>query len=78
MNRRISSSKILRVKGCETLEEEAISFSEESSMEDDEEDEAEEDSRTIGSWESLGFAKLDEAKDMVSVKKASLRQISKW
>ena len=37
-----------RVIGCESLEEEAISLSRESSMEDDKEDEAEGDSRIVG------------------------------
>ena len=55
MNLQFSSSKTLRVKGCEALEDEAISFSEQSSIEDDEEDEVEENSCTVGSWERLGF-----------------------
>ena len=78
MNHRFSLSKTFRVEGWETLEEEAISFSEESSMEDDKEDEAEGDSCTMGLWERLGFVELDEAEDMVSMKKDSLSQISKW
>ena len=40
MNLWFSSSKTLRVEGCEALEEEATSFFEESSMDDDEEDDS--------------------------------------
>ena len=79
MNPQFSSSKTLRGKeGCKILEEEAISFFGESSMKDAEEYEEEEDLGTAGLWERLGFVELDEAEDMVSMKKDNLSQISKW
>ena len=46
-------------------------------MEDDEEDEVVGDSHIVGLWEKLRSTESDEAEAMVSMKKASLRPISK-
>ena len=79
MNPQFSSSKTLRGKeGCKILEEEAISFFGESSMKDAEEYEEEEDLGTAGLWERLGFAELEEAEDMLSIKEVNLRRIRNW
>ena len=68
MSLRFSSSKTLRVEGVETLDEEAIVFSGESSIEEDEEQEGEDKSQVEGLRLRLGFTKLEEAEDMVNVK----------
>ena len=64
MNLWFSSSKTLRVEGCEALEEEATSFFEESSMDDDEED----DSWRKGSRLRIALIELEEVEDMVNGK----------
>ena len=71
MNLQYSSSKILRVEGLGTLDEEAIVFSRDNLMEEDKEEEEEEDSCVEGSrlLERLGFAKSEEAEGMVNVEK---------
>ena len=68
MNLWFSSSKTRKVEGCETLDEEAIVFFCESSIEDDEEDEREDEFREKGSWLMLKFTKSKEAGDMVNRK----------
>ena len=55
----------------EILEEEAIFLAGESSMEEDEEKEGEDGSWAKSSWLRLGFAELEEAKDIMSVKECS-------
>ena len=69
MNLQFSLSKTLRLVGLEILEEEAIGFSGESSM--DEEEEEREDSCTKGlrSLEILGFAEFEEIEDMMNIKR---------
>ena len=61
------------MEGLETLDEEAIVFSGESLIEEDEEKKREDESWVEGLRLRLGFAKSEEAEDMVNVGKGLLK-----
>ena len=67
----VSSSKTLTVEGLEILDEKAMVFSSESSIEKDKEEEEEEDLCIEGSLlEILGFAESYETEDIVNMGKS--------
>ena len=68
MNLWFFSLKTLRMKGLETLDEEAIIFSNENLIEENKEEEGEDKSEAESSWLRLGFTESEEAVDMVNGK----------